>query len=259
MYLSRLILNPRNRQVQRELGNPYELHRTLLTAFPNAAIHAQRNQLENVGLLFRLETQTHSNLPMLLVQSQAEPDWTLLAAEYLWQDANAWGGDENPKVTQVHPNKIRFVDGQRLNFRLRANPTKRMGKSAEYNKGKRVGIYKEEKLIEWLKRKGEVSGFCLCPVEGFAQEPIVYQLQISQDQYSHLEKVIPHRVKEEISGKRITVVQSPNTKHDLMLHSVQFDGILQVTDPAAFLTAIQAGIGSGKAFGFGLLSVAPVR
>ena len=42
------------------------------------------------------------------------------------------------------------------------------------------------------------------------------------------------------------------------LRSARFDGILEVTDPAAFAATIAAGIGPAKAFGFGLLSVAPV-
>ena len=35
MYLSRLILNPRHRRVQREVANPYEMHRSLMRAFPD--------------------------------------------------------------------------------------------------------------------------------------------------------------------------------------------------------------------------------
>jgi CRISPR system Cascade subunit CasE len=38
---------------------------------------------------------------------------------------------------------------------------------------------------------------------------------------------------------------------------VVFEGRLRVTDAEAFRRALAAGIGSGKAFGFGLLSVAP--
>ena len=40
--------------------------------------------------------------------------------------------------------------------------------------------------------------------------------------------------------------------------AVRFDGVLVVTDRAAFKTTVANGIGSGKAFGLGLLSLAPV-
>ena len=40
---------------------------------------------------------------------------------------------------------------------------------------------------------------------------------------------------------------------------VQFRGVLEVTDPVKFAQAHSKGIGSAKAFGFGLLLLAPVQ
>ncbi|MBI4518088.1 MAG: type I-E CRISPR-associated protein Cas6/Cse3/CasE [Deltaproteobacteria bacterium] len=40
--------------------------------------------------------------------------------------------------------------------------------------------------------------------------------------------------------------------------SALYEGILEVTDPDHFRGTIISGIGPGKAFGFGLLSFAPV-
>jgi CRISPR-associated protein Cas6/Cse3/CasE subtype I-E len=45
--------------------------------------------------------------------------------------------------------------------------------------------------------------------------------------------------------------------HKLTLNIVQFDGYLQVIDPDKLLTALRQGIGPAKAFGCGLLSLAP--
>jgi CRISPR system Cascade subunit CasE len=45
----------------------------------------------------------------------------------------------------------------------------------------------------------------------------------------------------------------------LRFGAVLFEGRLEVTDRELFLTALREGIGSGKAFGFGLLSVAGGR
>jgi len=247
MYYSRLILNPRSRKVQRDLANPYQMHRTVMRAFPTGKVDVARDHATAVGVLYRVDVQPQSGTLALLVQSQLPPDWsTLLQAAmsaYLLP-TEFWQVQDNPAVKEV---TLEFHTDQRLHFRLCANPTRRLGKGAEYNKGKRVGIYDEEAQIEWLKRKAEMGGFYL------------HQVQVSRDQRYAIEKTIPHKVTEESAGKRFTVRQSPDTLHNLMLHSVQFDGILQVTDPVAFLTAIQVGIGSGKAFGFGLLSVAPAR
>jgi CRISPR system Cascade subunit CasE len=48
-------------------------------------------------------------------------------------------------------------------------------------------------------------------------------------------------------------------QHDITLTSVQFDGVLDVIDPAWVRTLIRNGIGSAKGFGFGLLSLRPVH
>jgi CRISPR system Cascade subunit CasE len=38
--------------------------------------------------------------------------------------------------------------------------------------------------------------------------------------------------------------------------AIWFEGLLEVTDPQRFAATLACGVGSGKAFGFGLLSVA---
>ncbi len=218
MYLSRLILNPRSRRVQRELAHPYEMHRSIMHAF---RLDLQAGE-ERV--LWRVDEHPRLGL-MLLVQSRELPDWAWLAEEgargYL-----LLADETNPavKLFQLQPSV-----GQLLSFRLRANPTKRLGKSAEYGKGKRVGIYDEDEQLAWLARKGEQHGFRLL------------QAQVSRDAQIVNEKAI-HRDK---------------AVHDLKLLSVQFDGVLQVVESSLLHKAVESGIGSGKGFGFGLLSLAP--
>jgi CRISPR-associated protein Cas6/Cse3/CasE subtype I-E len=54
-------------------------------------------------------------------------------------------------------------------------------------------------------------------------------------------------------------VNKESTGQGQRLSSVRYDGILTVTDPEQFQAAVVQGIGSAKGFGFGLLSVAPLR
>ncbi|MFN8465495.1 MAG: type I-E CRISPR-associated protein Cas6/Cse3/CasE [Caldilineaceae bacterium] len=220
MYLSRLILNPRSRQVRSELARPYEMHRTLLRAFPTGKVHTGRTEDDASGLLFRVEEDARTGRLQLLAQSQLPPDWAFLAAGDYLLPALADNPGTREVALQLHP-------AQLLAFRLRANPTKRLsaGKGA---KGKRVGIYEEEAQLAWLARKGTQHGFHLL------------QAQVSRDG----------------KFKQDQAVQAENGVHDLELLSVQFDGVLQVSDPAALVRSVAAGIGSGKAFGFGLLSLA---
>jgi CRISPR system Cascade subunit CasE len=217
MYLSRLILNPRNRRVQRELAQPYEMHRSIMRAFrADLQTGAER-------VLWRVDEHPRLGLT-LLVQSWDAPDWTWLAEEgargYLLPV-----DEPNPAVKSFD---LHLAAGQMLSFRLRANPTKRLS-AGKGNNGKRIGIYKEEDQLAWLTRKGEQHGFR------------VLQAQVSRD----------GKIKDE------DAIHRDDQTHKLELLSVQFDGILEVTDPEKLVAAVQTGIGSAKGFGFGLLSLAP--
>ncbi|HXF64759.1 MAG TPA: type I-E CRISPR-associated protein Cas6/Cse3/CasE [Caldilineaceae bacterium] len=214
MYLSRLILNPRSRQVQRELARPYEMHRTILRAYPEKLAE----QAERV--LFRVDAQPRTGALQLLVQSHLCPDWGWLAETSGYLDPHANG--ENPALKEFD---LHLRAGQLLAFRLRANPTQKLSRSLArgLEKGKRVGLYKPEEQLAWLARKGETHGFRLVSATAQQQE--------------RLDDAI----------------------HRLKLLSVLFEGVLQVTDGARLAEAVASGIGSGKAFGFGLLSLAPMR
>ena len=242
MYYSRLILNPRSRKAQRDLSDPYEMHRTVLHGFPVGKMAVDRTTDEAAGVLYRVDPHPQSGLPILLVQSQVAPDWSFLQSadfqHYLYP-LDPYQEEENPVVKE---RTLVLQRGQTLAFRLRANPTKRLS-AGKNNKGKRIGIYDEAEQRQWLANKGEKGGFQILRAELSQGDKV---------QWKELREIEQRR-----RNERTNTVEALPPKTGVL--EVRFDGILQVTDPAAFLTAIQAGIGSGKAFGFGLLSVAPVR
>ncbi len=219
MYLSRLLLNPRSRQVQREIANIYEMHRTILSAFPVELPPDER-------MLFRLEGMDNDAALTLLVQSVHLPDWKPLlqpGKDYLLRSGIGSRSVENPEVKSF---TLHLYQGQTLLFRLRANPTvKRCQPGAK--QGRRVGIYKEEEQVEWLKRKADNAGF--------------RTLELSVRKAGVLKDTIHRKTSED---------------HRLQLLGVQFDGRLEVTDPQKLEQAVVNGIGSAKGFGFGLLSLA---
>ena len=57
---------------------------------------------------------------------------------------------------------------------------------------------------------------------------------------------------EDVGGK----IKRDEETHTLKLAAVQFDGLLEVAEPDRLRAAVRQGIGSGKGFGFGLLSLA---
>ena len=213
LYLSRLILNPRSKAVQRDLNDPYEMHRTVMNGFPDDLPRDEER------VLHRLDQDHRRNRLSLLVQSQGEPDWGSLPEGYLMPLDPLDPVADNPAVRTFEPV---LHAGQVLSFRLVGNPMKRLGKSAGKDKGKRVGLYKTEEQVEWLAKKGKCGGFQLLSV---------LPSQESVAQSKRLPKLL----------------------------TVQFDGQLQITEPEAFHQTLANGIGRAKAFGCGLLSLAPAR
>ena len=90
LYLSRLILNPHSRQVMSELAHPYEMHRTLMHAFPQISIDEGKSVRQEFGILFRADIDDRSNYVIVCVQSVVEPDWLFLDqnSEYLLTDTD---------------------------------------------------------------------------------------------------------------------------------------------------------------------------
>jgi CRISPR system Cascade subunit CasE len=200
MFLSRLVFPLATPAAQRLLADPYALHRALMAAFPPRAGR----------VLFRIELPSRAAADAcILVQSTSQP---------------AWGPDRLPQGAAAEVKRFdpAFRAGQRLRFRLRANPTLRK-KVPDRPGGIRVGLVGEERLRTWLEGKGRAAGF---RPDGF--------LTINEGQ---------------IAGRK------PDGRA-LTFQSVRFEGVLTVTDPERFAAALTSGIGSAKAFGFGLLSVA---
>ncbi len=250
IWLSRLILNPQSRQVRSELAQPYEMHRTLLRAFPKALVGGEGIR-HKCGILFRAEVNDYRNGVIVYVQSVLKPDWSFLAtrSDYLVMGVPP----PNPAWKDVSGAHQSVQVGQVLSFRLRANPTKRIAKDTRFAgalRGKRVGLLREEEQIAWLIRKGRErergvpGGFEILMRDVENRDGGITQLP---------------RVSVRPEGKQRGLKVEAGRSHEMRHLAVRFDGLLRITDAAAFRETLTRGIGSAKAFGFGLLSVAPPR
>jgi CRISPR system Cascade subunit CasE len=245
MYLSRLILNPLNAQARAELARPYEMHRTLLNAFPQGSVNKERNEADSAGVLFRVDENPRDNIIAVLVQSRDVPDWSFLNGQkdarghsYLLPASANGDGKPNPATTEFDWKKKIHV-GQTLAFRLRANPTKRLGKGAGMEHYKRVGIYKEDERLKWLREK----------MEGDVHRPqLVGGFRLLRAQIGQEEKI-----------ENFKAINRADQSYDLKLFSVRFDGVLQIVDLSNAIRTLESGIGTAKGFGFGLLSIAPIK
>lgn len=233
LYLSRLSLDARERVVRRELADCQTLHQRLLMAFPQRQVY-EGGAREAFGLLYRVEATTDEGRVPVLVQSCVAPEWSRLPPEYLLPEWDAAGGYAVRPLAAFHD---QLGDGMGLRFRLRANPTRRVATPGDPLHGKRVELQREEEQLAWLARKGGVGGFRLLDVRTAAG--------VADTRANHGSNVIGHRPKEREGRRHMT------------FGSVLFEGRLAITDANQFRATLATGIGSGKAYGFGLLSVAP--
>lgn len=263
MYLSRLILNARSREVRRDLADCRALHRTVMGAFPDLSADPATvgNARTLLGVLFRLESHPDTGAASVVVQSVPEPDWSRLPDGYLLKTA---GAPPNPDRKNVDAAYAAIRTGDTLLFRLRANPTKRLppatGPDGVRRDGKRVDLRTEAEHLRWLSEKGTGDAERGRPGAGFRLVTVRAQPGLSVGIGSE-GPVSVADTRARSSGKVVGQALRPTgngaaRRERLTFRDVVFEGRLVVTDAELFRETLIQGIGSGKAYGFGLLSVA---
>jgi CRISPR system Cascade subunit CasE len=125
-----------------------------------------------------------------------------------------------PKPFNLSPEVLSA--GNVFQFRLRANPSKRDSKTR-----KTIGFYRRPDQLAWLERQADRCGFRLLSAD-VIPSPNVFK-----------------KKKKGSAPIRIT--------------TALFQGVLEVTAPEPFVSTVQQGLGRGKSYGCGLLSLARLR
>ena len=135
-----------------------------------------------------------------------------------------------PDVWRTKPIPESYFTHSRYRFQLCANPTKKVAvqnPDGSFKKnGRREPLRSREDLAAWVQRKGEECGFLV------EQETL---------------RTIPR-------GREYFLKNGTRGLHN----AVEFQGVLAVTDSEKFHETFTRGVGSAKAFGFGLLILVPV-
>lgn len=223
MYMSRIRLQPNaseNKDFWKSLGNTYQVHRLLWSLF---ADDSERKR----DFLYQYENT--KNLPTFYSVSERAP----------LDGGGIWDIESKLYEPALH------VD-QRLSFSLCANPirTKRDAEGKQHRHDVIMNAKNQLKLddvpradwpceaeivqnvgFEWLARKGEQYGF------------MVNEREVRAD------------------GYRQERFYKAKGKHHVKISTVDFTGLLSVTDPERFQNALYRGIGPAKGFGCGLMMV----
>jgi len=254
MYLSQLLIdtggNPdRLRTGKKWIGNIYNVHRRLSMAFPTYEKRRRDpdflepykpEDFDQRAFLYRLDNNVdgQSRRAVIIVQSHTLPDW-----QWCFHNATDFLA-AHPQVRIYEP---AYVSGQELRFRICLNASIKSTKYrnpvqpsesdplSQKTQGKRIALMwdkdksPDEAALEWFQTKIAGKGFDLHRVE-LIKLGWVYGFKPV------------HGSEESLS-------------HTMRFRSALLEGILKVEDPILFATVISNGIGSAKAFGFGLLSV----
>jgi CRISPR system Cascade subunit CasE len=250
-YLSRVRINPLRAASRTLLANPRSLHGAVLAGLPDTT--------PGDRILWRLDAD-HPRRPMLLVLTPSKPDWTHVVEQAGWPDAEG----EHYAIRDYSPLLAQLAVGREFAFRLKASPVQNTSKpdkasphhtktAAElHHRSYRMAHRTAAQQLTWFLERTAKWGFTIPeartdrPAPGL--EPSA--LGVSADGQPAQEVRITDRSR--------STFTKPGTRTPVTLTTATFEGHLRITDPGLLQAALLGGIGPSKAYGCGLLTLAPL-
>jgi len=253
-YLSRIRINPRRAAAQTLLRDPRALRGAVLHGLPDDPL-AER-------VLWRLDTDNPYR-PHLFVLTRTKPDWSHLVESAGWPEADG----ENARVADYRPLLDRIRTGDNYAFRVTANPVqntstpdKPTATQAAYSaaggrRSFRIGHRTAGAQLGWFLSRTEKWGFTIPQVDDEVAAPGVdAPVSGGEEEQSASDVRITARNRVSVGKGRPNRGGSASST----LHVVTFEGRLEVSDAERLTATLLAGIGPAKAYGCGLLTLAPL-
>lgn len=220
VFLTRMPLNGRRRGAAKLLSSPQSMHAAVQSAFPPGA-------LESAGgrALWRVDRAGDHEISLYIV-SPVEPDLSHLVEQAGWQTGEMW------QTRDYRPLLTRLEVGQHWAFRLTANPTFHGYKTGrDWSDTKPLAHVTVKQQETWLLDRAENAGFR-----------------------------VPDGPHEEAALRVVSRSTLRFTKggHRVVVGCATFEGVLEVLDPDALARTLTSGLGRAKAYGCGLLTLAPI-
>lgn len=234
-YLSRIPVNPMRRRSQILLGNPQAIHAEILNALPSQPVRERTLWRRDVVE----DASGHPRRVNLIVLSQTRPSWAEVVNEYGWpgtQEGEALVRDYEPALSHV-------LVGRELAFRVTANPSsithrpERTSSSQQVHlskgRGVRVGHRSAPNQLDWFLQRATGEDTLWGFTVGDRSMPSV-----------------------SLAGREHVSFRKRREGPWVTLDTATFEGVLRVTDVPRFREVLLGGLGRGKAYGCGLLTVA---
>jgi CRISPR system Cascade subunit CasE len=215
------------------LSSAQTLHASVMASQPPDAVDGS----DGGRVLWRLDQERHDL--QLYVVSPVRPDFTGLLESAGWPTSITW--DETDYA--------RFLDGldmgQRWRFRLTANPVRVQPSSTaggERARGKIVPHVTARHQEEWLIERAPNWGF-----------------SIPAESHDHRQLTVAERHTARFDRKNGPGSLGRPRTDRVAITRATFEGVLRVEDADRLRTALTTGMGRAKAYGCGLMTLAPVR
>ncbi|MCT2541565.1 type I-E CRISPR-associated protein Cas6/Cse3/CasE [Streptomyces atratus] len=238
MYLTRFRVNTGRSDARQLLGSPHRMHGAVNMSFPTPP--SREGSVPRV--LWRVDRNATSET-ILYIVSPTRPDLTGLVQQAGWPASDEPGWTTfayEDFLAALHP-------GDTWGFRLTANPVHNIRHEyvKEGERTKRAAHRTPRHQMEWLLKRQEQAGFEI------VEKPVERRLLPEGDAY---ELIVRDQV-----PMRFRRPPARAGKNDVQLTRVTFDGRLRITDTALFRRTLTHGLGKAKAYGCGLMTLAPVR
>ncbi|EKU45566.1 hypothetical protein C272_14513 [Brevibacterium casei S18] len=167
--------------------------------------------------------------------SETPPDFTHIEEQAGWPTQPSWAvADYSPLLDELEIDQL-------WEFRLTANPVHNV-RSGEDERGKRFAHVTVAQQVNWLAKRAAKLGVAFD----------VGVTQLDPDDAAEGGSPVSFRV-----GER-RLMKFKKKDNFVTIRKVRFDGVLRVTDPQLLRSALINGVGPAKAYGCGLLTLAPV-
>ncbi|MGL5864770.1 MAG: type I-E CRISPR-associated protein Cas6/Cse3/CasE [Dermatophilaceae bacterium] len=235
-HLSKIPLNPLRRGSQRLVANPHRMHAAVLGGIGVQPVSER--------VLWRVDEAPHRH--DLLVLTQSRPSWQHLVEQAGWPGAD--GSDA--VVRDISPVLDLLAPGRQFSFRVRANPVSSLRRPErptaaqeralarpDRRRGVRVGHRTASHQLGWFTDRASPD-----------RHPWGFVLRQPESETTGSARLVERR--------RERFSKAPGGS-PVTIDTATFEGVLTVVDAERFRDVLLGGLGGAKAYGCGLLTVAP--
>ncbi|MFE3074381.1 type I-E CRISPR-associated protein Cas6/Cse3/CasE [Streptomyces sp. NPDC059247] len=253
MYLTRFRVNTARTGARRLLSSHQVLHAAVMSSFPSL-LPTSQPATDAPRVLWRLDHNAPGEVLLYLV-SPDTPDLTHLVEQAGWPTtlADGTGWQTHPYTPLLE----RLAKGDRWGFRLTANPVHHIRRTDDEPR-KRTAHLTPHHQMSWL-------------LDADRQDRSGFRVLEKPEHNRLLPEGTTHQGRPHHGDRYELTVRDPRTinfdksrttsarrGHPVTLVTATYDGRLEVTNPDLMRRTLTQGLGKAKAYGCGLMTLAPL-